>query len=154
MKGIFALLLIISATGCKTQQSLNGSNITAADLEQPKLVFSANMANPVGGRSIPLTPYYDVIITKDSVIAVLPYFGRAYTPSANPLNGGIQFTSTRFSYAVAPSRKNGWDVTIKPADVPDIQQVQLSVSSSGNAILYVTSTNRQAISFNGTVKKR
>ena len=48
-----------------------------------------------GYRSIYLSPYYYLKVSKDTVVAYLPYFGRAYTAPADPTEGGIKFTSTK-----------------------------------------------------------
>ncbi|WP_414648326.1 DUF4251 domain-containing protein, partial [Dinghuibacter sp.] len=51
-------------------------------------------------------------------------------------------------------KKGGWEITIKPKDNRDVNQINLSVSSAGYASLRVTSVNRQAISYSGEIVKR
>lgn len=117
-------------------------------------VFKAQTMLPMGGRSRQLTTDYDVTIGKDTIVSYLPYFGRAYTAPINPSEGGIQFTSTNFSYNITEKKKGGWDVLIKPNDVAAVQQLSLSISQDGYASLQVTSTNRQPISFNGYITEK
>ncbi len=114
-------------------------------------VFKAQSAMPLSGRTRPLTSDYDVKITKEAIISYLPYFGRAYSAPMDPTQGGIQFTSKDFTYTVTEKKKGGWDIVIKPKDYRDVQQMTLSISSDGYTLLQVTSTNRQAISFNGII---
>lgn len=114
-------------------------------------VFKAQMVLPVGGRTRQLTSDYDMKVSKDSVAAYLPYFGRAYTPPADLTGGGIQFKSRNFDYAVKAGKKGGWNILIRPKDVKDIQQLSLSVTASGYASLQVISNSRQPISFNGYI---
>ncbi len=114
-------------------------------------VFKAQTMQPMSGRSRALTSDYDVKVGKDTLTCYLPYFGRAYTAPIGSTDGGIQFTSTNFSYSVAIKKKGGWDVLIKPNDAQDVQQLQLTISQDGYASLQVTSNNRQPISFNGYI---
>lgn len=114
--------------------------------------FKAEQAFPQSGRSLVLTTDYDLKITIDSIISFLPYFGRSYTASLNPEESGIKFTSTDFEYQNTKKKKS-WEITIKPKDVSDIQEMSLSIFDNGTANLNVTSTNRQNISFRGYIKE-
>jgi hypothetical protein len=95
---------------------------------------------------------YDVRITKDSVLAYLPYFGRSYTPSMDPKDAGTRFKSKDFKYT-SVKKKNNWTITIDPKDTKDRQQLILNVSESGYATLSVNNPNRQPISFNGYISE-
>lgn len=118
-------------------------------------VFQAQTVFPMRGRSRQIAgDGYDVYVSKDTVISFLPYFGRAYTAPMDPSQGGIQFTSTKFDYAEEDGKDGGWNITIKPTDVRDVQQFYLTVSKDGYASLQVTSTNRQPISFNGIIREK
>src|SRR4051812_38808283 len=69
------------------------------DLVQSKsFVFVAQNVTPLGRRMINLTSTYDVRLSKDTIISELPYFGRAYVAPLDPAEGGINFTSTKFTY--------------------------------------------------------
>lgn len=121
-------------------------------VDSQNYIFIAQSASPMSGRLRQLTPDYDLKITKSSIVSYLPYFGRAYTAPLDPSKGGIQFTSKDFEYTATPRAKGGWDVLIKPKDYRDVQQMSLSISSTGYATLQVTSTSRQPISFNGYIR--
>lgn len=116
--------------------------------------FIAQTAIPMGGATKHLSYGYDLTVSHDSVVAYLPYYGRAYTAPIDPTKSGIQFTSTQFDYKVDTTKKGGWEITIKPRDNRDVNQINLSVSSAGYASLRVTSVNRQAISYSGEIVKR
>ncbi len=119
-------------------------------VESQNYVFKAETVLPMSGPSQQVSDYA-VKITKQSVMSYLPYFGRAYSAPMDPSKGGIQFTSKDFDYTLTPGKKDGWSVLIKPKDYRDIQQMTMSISSTGYATVQVTSTNRQPISFNGTI---
>ena len=120
-------------------------------VESQNFVFKVQTMHPMNGRTRQLTSDYALKILKDSIIAYLPYFGRAYSPSINSSEGGIQFTSTEFEYKKTNSKKGGWDIQIKPKDGKDVRQLDLKISENGSAYLLVSSNNRQSISFSGYI---
>jgi len=113
--------------------------------------FTAQSATPLSGSLRQLTSGYDLQVSADKIVAYLPYFGRAYTAPLNPAEGGLQFTSKDFDYAVKDRKKDGWEVSIRTKDLSDSKQMQLTIFSNGTASLQVTSNNRQNISFNGYI---
>lgn len=121
-------------------------------IRSKEFVFKAQTVLPMSGTSRQLTSDYDVRFLGDSIVAYLPYFGRAYSAGYGE-GGGIDFTSTNFDYT-AKQRKKGWDISIKPKDAKDVQQLNFTVSENGYATLQVTSNNRQPISFNGYIVER
>jgi len=143
-------LLLIVALGLGMFAGAKSKN-TKALVDASNFVFKAQSALPLGGRTRILTTDYDLKVTKEKIISYLPYFGRAYEAPIDPSKGPLDFTTTDFSYASLPGKKEGWTVTIKPKDYTDVQQLILHISSDGYASLQVLSTNRQAISFNGVI---
>ena len=123
-------------------------------VEGRNFVFVAQYANPLGGRNINLTSLYDLKIYNDTIMAELPYFGRAFVAPINSTDGGINFTTTKFNYKVNPKKKGGWDISIEPKDGGDVREMFLSISESGYASLQVTSNNRQGIGFTGYLTSR
>jgi hypothetical protein len=95
---------------------------------------------------------YDLRVTKDSVVAYLPYFGRSYTPSMDPNEAGTRFKSKDFKYSSVKKKKT-WTITIDPKDIKDKQQLILNVSENGYATLSINNQNRQPISFNGYISE-
>ena len=121
-------------------------------VDSQNFVFEAQSVTPLRGGFRNLTSSYDVSVTKDSMVSYLPFFGRAYNPPLNPTELALEFTSTNFTYSVSPHKKNGWDIVIKPKDKTDVEQYLFTVFDNGKASLNVTSTSRDAISFNGYVR--
>ena len=156
MKLILALLIFsspfVTFAQSKTEDKKAAKLAAIKNMvESQNYVFKAQTVLPMSGPTRQLTTDYDVKITKQSIISYLPYFGRAYSAPMDPTKGGIQFTSKDFDYTLTPGKKDGWSVLIKPKDYRDVQQMTLTISSTGYASVQVTSTNRQPISFNGTV---
>lgn len=125
-----------------------------AAVSQQLYVFRAQTALPVGGRSRQLTTYYSFTVIKDSVISDLPYFGRAYSAPLDPTQSALQFSSGQFSYNVKSGKKGGWDIDLTFKDVREVERVSLSISKDGYGTLQVFPTNRQTISFTGSVEKK
>ncbi|MRG45113.1 DUF4251 domain-containing protein [Chitinophaga sp. SYP-B3965] len=156
---VLLLLLILGGgsfaqTSAKPKESEKAKKIKEL-ISNRNYVFQAQTVFPMSGRTRQITGEgYDVTVSKDTVNSYLPYFGRAYSAPIDPSKSGLQFISKNFEYTEAPGKKGGWDITIKPKDIQDVQQLFLSVSTDGYASLQVTSTNRQAISFNGTIVEK
>ncbi len=117
-------------------------------------IFMAEFANPMSGGNRSLTSGYDLTVGKDTLIAYLPFFGRAYVAPIDPTEGGIKFTSTKFEYIAKPLKKGGWEITFKPKDTKDVRQMFLTISENGYATLYITNNDRDAISFQGYITGR
>lgn len=124
-------------------------------IREQRFTFNAQNVLPMRGRSRNVsTDNYTLQITPDTVIAYLPYFGRAYIAPMDPSKGGIQFTSVKFQYSVKAAKKGGWNIVIKPEDASDTRQLSLSISSDGYASLQVISNSRDPISFNGVIAEK
>ena len=160
MRNIMILLCLF--TGMLTAQGANSPNKKQMRLEKEKEIreliesgnfrFLARTANPMSGRSINLTSNYDLKIYNDTIEAWLPFFGRAYSVDYVS-DGGIKFkeqaetTDKKFN-----SRKKIHEYTITVKTNKDKYNINLSVGLNGYGNLYVSSQNRQPISFYGTIE--
>lgn len=123
-------------------------------VEEQNYYFLAQTALPSGIHSIPLSYGYNLKVSKDSITAYLPYFGRAYSAPIGMDEGGIHFTSTIFDYDRKEDKK-GWKIDIKILDKSQNgYQLFLEISESGSASLLVSDNNRQAISFMGVLSAK
>lgn len=154
---LFALVVLL--TGAHAGKAQTRKDKAAAKeaamkktLESKNFTFNAQSASPMRGGNINLTAEYDVRISGDSVISYLPYFGRAFVAPMNPNENGMQFTSTKFTYA-STVKKSGYEIVIKPTDTKDVKQMVLNVSNNGYGTLSVTNLNRDPISFYGYVEE-
>jgi hypothetical protein len=154
MKRILAInfLLFTIALAAQSQEEDKAVIIQQA-VETKNFVFKAETVTPQRGRMRQLTPEYDLTIRPDTVIAFLPYFGRAYTAPIGSSDGGIKFTSTSFDYSAGEKKKNRWEIVVRPKDVSDIRKLYLTVFNNGRASLRVISNNRDGISYNGYIKE-
>jgi hypothetical protein len=125
-------------------------------IEKPDLTFRPTTARTMGGRSINVNYSYSMRISKDTIDAYLPYFGRSYTAPTDPSQLGIRFVSTDFVYTSEVKKNGSYDIKIEPKDISNTQLLGLrmyfNVSNSGYGNLNVQFTNRQSISFYGTIE--
>ncbi|MFD2921672.1 DUF4251 domain-containing protein [Terrimonas rubra] len=144
------IVLTLSTSFLQAQEDDKAKNTRIVN--EKNYIFKADQALPMRGQSRMLTNEFDLVVTPDTVISFLPYFGRAYQAPINPLDGGIKFTSTDFSYkSSAKSKKGGWKITIEPKDASGITALNLEVFDNGQATLHVTQTHKDPISFSGYI---
>lgn len=111
----------------------------------------AMMPGSQGGSSINLTgSQYDVRVTKDSIVAYLPYYGRSFSAPMDPTQGGIKFTSKDFTYTESKNKKGSYTIQINTKDVKrENYRFTINISTTGYASLTASSMNKQPIIFNG-----
>lgn len=161
MKNLFMLVFSILLTG--TLFVSCGTSKTLAEKEQEALLikekvesfdfrFNAKIAL-ADGRTKFLNHSYNVTVSKDSVIAFLPFYGRMYSPPMDPSEIGIKFVSTDFEYKVTAGKRRGtWNVFIKTSDTDRTISLWMNVSDNGTAQLSVTDPNRSPVSFEGNIE--
>lgn len=147
---LLSLLIMMASCSAVMAQDKQATQMKEI-LDSKNFVFLAQSVTPSRGGFRQLTSRYELKVSGDSLICDLPYFGRAYTAPIDPSSGGFNFTSISYDYTITARKKKGWDVSIKPKDYRDVQQLFLNVFSNGTATLQVTSNSRQPILFNGVV---
>ena len=152
LKRLLALFAIVLSSTFVKGQDLDKAQVKSF-VDSKEFTFKARTVIPMTGGSRQLTSDYDVKFLGDSIVSYLPYFGRAYSAGYGE-GGGIEFTSTKFDYKAKARKKGGWDIIIKPKDVRDVEEMDLTLSDDGSASLRVSSNNRQPISFYGVVVHR
>jgi hypothetical protein len=147
-------LTFLSGTfSCTSQKAgVTGSSPVEGLINSQNYMFKADFATPMGGRQILITGPYDLRITKESVVANLPYFGVSQRAPMGSDESGIKFSSTDFTHVVQP-KKNGWQIQIKPNDNREVRMLNLRVTTSGRATLQVSSNYKQSISYSGQIIK-
>lgn len=156
---IIAILTLIFS-GCNTLKQVRAENYLDSDklqqlIEQKQFTFDAEHVNPMQGPSRPLNSSYTLKLSGDTIEAYLPYFGRAYTAPIRSSEGGIKFKATDYDYKVNRKTDKSFDITIKPnnLDNPDLTGlvIYLNIYEGGSASANINMTNRQPISFSGTI---
>jgi hypothetical protein len=120
-------------------------------LETGQYVFHAQVVTPLSGDEKLITEDYFLAVTKDSVMADLPYLGQVYAVPMNTNDIGIKFTSHKYDYMLRERKKGGFDISVVPQNVRDHNVLKISIYKDGATYLYVTNNSRQSISFRGYI---
>ncbi|ASU34873.1 DUF4251 domain-containing protein [Mucilaginibacter xinganensis] len=155
---ILSCCQLVTAQNSKIQKKAAKAAKVKEMLDAQSYIFNATYVIPQRGNARSITYGYDVVVSKDTVTAYLPYYGRVTLAPADPSDGGVKFTSTNFDYKSEPAN-NGYDITITPKDgntqgSKDVRYLRLNVSYNGYASLQVISNNRDPISYNGEIEER
>lgn len=142
-------LLLFAVTSLPAQSNDAAENIRM--IEEKNFVFVARQMQPQRGASQQITSAYDLTVMPDTIVAFLPYFGRAFTAPVNPADGGIKFTSSSYGYEVRKRKKKGYEILVTPKDASGIVSLRLSLFDNGRGTLQVTQLNREPISFTGYI---
>jgi hypothetical protein len=153
---LFFAAFFVATLALFAQKKLSPKQVEIKNcIDSQQYIFRAQQAIPMSGQTRNLTTEYDMQVTPDSITTFLPYFGRAYNAPLNPTDGGgIKIKTKNFDYAVKVRKNGGWEITIKPKETQDVQQMYLTVSVNGYATLQITSVNRQPISFYGYISNK
>lgn len=140
---------------CKTSDGLSKEQKIAQmteKIEGQTYIFNAQKALPLVGRSVDISYSYQLKVSKDTISAYLPYFGRAYTAPISNDDAGVKFTSTNFEYSLNPEKNGTWDIKIKINDSQSKYRLSLKIGNSGKATLNVQDNRRQSISYYGQIE--
>lgn len=150
-----SILLVSCGTTQSVTEKAEKEQLVEKQIENLDFKFTATFAYPQSYPSISLSPYYDVMVSPDTVKAYLPYFGRAYRAPISQTDGGIKFESTDFESEVKKGKKNGlWHIIIRTHDTSHAYTLTFNIWNNGNARLNVNDQDRQTISFDGVVEER
>ncbi len=147
-----AIMLVLTIVVTAFQLSAQDSTIKAS-LNNKRFTFAPTTMMPTSGRSRSVTSsgYLLQVKGNDTLVAYLPYAGRAYSAPMNSSESGINFTSTNFTYAVSEGKKNSYKVVIVTKDRMYNTTLTLTAYDDGSAYLNVNSSDKQSISYNGSV---
>jgi len=124
-------------------------------IQSNKYLFKAIKAIPSKGNMIDLNSRQNFLkIDEENATASMPYFGRAYSAGYNTGNGGIDFDGTMEDYDVRYNdNKMRVNVNFKIKGKKDNYTCSLAISSLENVSLSITSFNKQAISYRGSIEE-
>lgn len=148
---------------CSTQQTAQRT----ADKSRAAALLARQVADSIDARTFsvafsfvtpqrfqprPLTSDYDIRVSGDSITSCLPYFGRAYrTDMTRNHRSPLDFQG-RVTAWQATTRRNRTELTIVTRDNLEELQYHLTVYPNARVSLHVTSTDREAISFDGEMR--
>jgi len=127
---------------------------TPLNVQDISAVMSRIPGNVQGGGTINLNEnYYDVKVTPDSIVAFLPYYGRAFSAPIGQNEGGVKFNSKKFDYKGTKGKKRGWNILIETKDAKENFRLALNIGDEGYATLSLSSNAKQSITYQGYLKE-
>jgi hypothetical protein len=155
-KSFFGILLLLGLPFSIYAQDNAGdtSNLssTAKMLLNRTYQFTATYVQPMSGRQKNVIgDNYTFKVNKDVLEADLPYFGKSTSAPIGTTDVGMKFTSKEFTYESKTLTKSREQIIIKPKDVNDIQEIDLTVFPDGTTDLRINSNSRQPISYRGNI---
>lgn len=165
MKNIFvSLILLLAVTSISFAQEIDKNRRETRSerksnkkkevknlLEDKTFVFKPTHAIPMGGGNIYLNHSYDAEVNGDTLISYLPFFGVAYHAEYGGRQSALDFTQPVKNLDLKTTNK-GYQVSVDVKNKMDHLTYTFFVSEQGYATLNVNSTNRQSISFYGTIE--
>ena len=162
MKTLQSILLIcamvaaintVNAQSTKTDKKAAKRTAVKNKIDSVKYTFKANYIIPMGGGGQRLQlEYYDLQISKDTVKAFLPYFGRVYMRAPiSTTDNGMKFTSTDFDYDVTEKKGGGWLVIIKLKDTDKANRITINISKEGSATVSTISNYMDSVTYYGDI---
>jgi hypothetical protein len=146
-----ALLFAFTIIGSSTLDAQENDSLIQKRILNQQYVFvpqsfsSPSVTMPIMARD------FELRVTTDSIIAILPFFGKSNTPQfGRSDDDGIKFTSTDFEYSAVAKKKGKWEITISPKDAKGVR-LFLTVFSNGDAHMEVTSPRRETMLYKGYV---
>ena len=121
-------------------------------IDNKTYVFNATHVLPLGGGSKYLNYDYDVTINQDTVTSYLPFFGVAYRVEYGSTDLAFDFKLPIEEYRME-KEKDGYTVELEADKGMDNLNYSFHISDVGFATLHVTSTNRQSITYYGTIQE-
>lgn len=150
---LVALPVLLQAQ-TKAEEKAQAAAAVKERVEAKTYKIRVTQASTQRGRTVNLTSDYFIEVKRDTVRCDLPFFGRAFAGSPYGGEGGIQLQSTDFEYEVAPRKKGGWAVTIRPRADRDVRIINLYIGPDGYCTANFTLNSRSPMSFFGTVVTR
>lgn len=156
MKTFISITLItILFFSCKTSGNLSKQEEIAQiteKIDNQEYKFRTQRALPMAGSPISVSNMYYLKVSKDTIEAYLPYYGRAYTAPLSSSDGGIKFTSTDFQYTKSDKQKGMWEINIVINDNQKRYNLSLNIGDNGSTTLNVRDSQRQPITFYGQIE--
>lgn len=154
MKRILILLCVFCAAYVQLQAQDSAKSSIQSFVIGKRYSFEPINTTTGSGRLRQLTPGYFFQLKDDTLKVSLPYFGRAYTAPLDPSDAGYNFTTTDFTYDIKEGKKNSYIVSINAKGKVYNTNFMLTVYDNGSAYLQANSSDRQPVSYNGSVKEK
>jgi hypothetical protein len=151
MRYLLAFLPFLAPAFTANAQTANAQTVKPL-IDMQNYVFVAASVQPTGGSERRLTiNSYNLKITKNQIVSNLPYIGNSSVVPTDAVESALMFTSDKFKYTVSPGKNDGWKIVIKPKEGGYLDQINLTISTDGFAVVHASFNGLGDISFTGQV---
>lgn len=151
-----AITLTIVVAGCgatdtMSKQERQRATAYAVDsmLADRHYTVRVNTMHPMRGRSVSVSPDFNMRVSGDSLYCYLPYFGRAYSVPYNSREGALDFEAVVDCYTMEAEKRGGMGITFTTKSADDELQFRLTVFDNGNTSISIVPQRRDMIRFEG-----
>lgn len=152
MKALQRILSAVLLLGITVNSYAQDRSLADKAVEDKKFTIVVESVNPRRGGLRPLTSRYTFVVSPDTVVTHLPYFGRAFQAPISVTDGGIRILSTQFSYESVKRKKGGWEITIRTKDQRNYPIIYVTIQQSGSASIRISPVDREPISYTGRLE--
>lgn len=161
------ILLILILASC-AKKIYTSPEVVSQLINSDEFTFMAERANPNNsdvinimnslpragsGQFLNLDYGYTITLKNKKLMVDLPYFGRLYTPSTDPDKNSFNFSTSDYTLKKSQNKKGNWLYTINTRNDATSITFLIEIFPNGKAYVYVNSTDRQSISYDGYVMK-
>lgn len=139
----------------KEERKLEQQKQTEELVNSKTFVFIGSMAYPQGGRSVNLATRPNFVkFSPELIDSDMPFFGRAYSGAGygGSSDGGLTFKGAPDEFSVKKTKK-GFEIQSKVKTGNENFNLSLSVGTTGNASLTISSAGRSPMSYSGDISK-
>lgn len=152
MKRKWILLISIVFAACTSTKENRGADLNVDEtMKVAAFTFYADMAYPLSLHSRPITPPGTLTLKGDTLVASLPYFGKAQSIDLTA-PGGIVFSTTNFNRDLNRNENGEWTITFQVRNESSASTIILTVYENGKAVADVSSLRRDNIRFRGYIQ--
>ncbi|HOG24581.1 MAG TPA: DUF4251 domain-containing protein [Bacteroidales bacterium] len=149
---ILSLCLLLLLPGTTYGQDKKEEQVKSI-VESGQFVILFDRANPATGRSVMLSPYYEMRFDSTRVSAYLPYFGRSHTAPADPRKLAIELENAEVQTQTSFNERKGYTIVFtSKTETNENITFYLKITLSGMATLSINSSTRQSITYLGNLK--
>ncbi|HCN84821.1 MAG TPA: hypothetical protein DIT07_14560 [Sphingobacteriaceae bacterium] len=149
--GAILLFIALVAGACASKNPVREEKMRTV-VEAKNFIFKANSISPLAstGRRLDLTTgRYNLTLLNGTLSVDLPFIGESVASTIGLDEQAIKFTTTNFTYDVKNTKKNRWQISIRPQGQQHVNEMILDVYDNGSSTLRVNSNTRQSVSFEG-----
>lgn len=161
MKHLLGLLTIVCCmAACATSKSTEQreaerqkvADMVSDSIRNRTLTIELDYVTPRRFAPRFLSTEYTVRIAGDSLTSFLPYFGQSYRADMTGENRSpLDYESTITHYETKQTKKDRFGIWLKTRNRTELLTYRIEIYTNGKATLDVVSSDRDPISFSGTM---